>query len=144
MYKNWKDKKSRKTKKTMDWQREATRERQQHKEAAHYGRTFRNGLFSPSPIVSSQMEIRMVNNNGWERWWWWWWCRRMCLDSMTFIYERDLYFLMMYRHTKNKLSRSSILKVIVLYICVFHFEMAALRTRVVSKFGPKFGTFCPL
>jgi len=37
-----------------------------YKKLAHYGKTIRNGLFSSSPIISSQMEIKMVSD-GWER-----------------------------------------------------------------------------
>jgi len=35
-----------------------------YKKLVHYERTVRNRLFSPSPSVSSQMAIQMVNDDG--------------------------------------------------------------------------------
>jgi len=38
------------------------RETAAYNKLAHYGTTVRNGLFSSSSIVSSQMEMQMVND----------------------------------------------------------------------------------
>jgi len=43
--------------------KEDVQEKDSHiQESTHYGRTVRNGLFSSSSIVSSQMGIQMVND----------------------------------------------------------------------------------